>query len=457
MISTHSIAYNFICFRCFGMDLFTARLRVPNRGNGGHNSSSEHHSSLDFDQLEYNQASQLYSTQPMVLSLVYAEQIGNALKNLFDLQCWAQSVNITKVVEPCIYTSGGKVFQCSKVLVNPYTKFQDIFNISRWNQVSSVFHRSNLVSMNDFLRYASKKVTYVQIIFEKKNGCKSLVELADMDWFKLLENNGFRISTVCIKLPKSGLIADHVFQKKVFGTTNIFQPNTTIIFEEWHGLHPDGNFRLGLTELKCHRLPNALELVSIPPPQIVYSPNSIFSSLLRQQFYGYVDKFVSDYMHGEQYVVVMLRSERLEKSVLTSPHKLNKCAEGIMSDYNKALDQIKGTKTLLCTDTGNHGSRSLSWHVVARNLSLYLQDNLNLELSPKELDSALEKITKSDDSMLIAMLQSLIATRATCIVVVGGGVFQSMTMNTYAQRHEGHECYYFRSCDCNPHYISTVL
>lgn len=49
-------------------------------------------------------------TEPMALSLNYWEQTANGLRNIFDLQCWAESVNIHKVVEPSIKAAGSSVF-----------------------------------------------------------------------------------------------------------------------------------------------------------------------------------------------------------------------------------------------------------------------------------------------------------------------------------------------------------
>ena len=76
---------------------------------------------------------------------------------------------------------------------------------------------------------------------------------------------------------------------------------------------------------------------------------------------------------------------------------------------------------------------------------MHLQSNLKLELIGKQLDSALENITISKDSMLMALLQSHLVTRATCIVIVGGGSFQALTLSMYAKIHKWHECYFFKT------------
>ena len=399
-------------------------------------------------------SSQASLFQPMVLSIGYAEQMGNALQNLFDLQCWAKSVNITKVVEPCIHGNSKGVFYFSDQETS-CSKFRDLFNISRWNQISLILNRSVLVSRNDFFRYASRDVIYVQIIYNKNYMCKSLIKLADKNWFQVLKYNGFDISTVCLERPRNGLLTDDAFQREIFKSTHASKHNVTIIFEHWRGLG-NSSIRLKLAGTRCTRLLLSPYWVYTRPQSMKYFPNSLYSSLPAQQVLDYLDKFLSEYMHGMEYVAVMLRSEKIIQSVSLSSLKFSKCTESIMSDYMSALDRINGTKTLLFTDDGPYGSQSLSGKIIANNLSYYLQDNLKPELSPRELDSALVNMIKSNGSVIIALLQSLIVSRATCTIMIGGGTFQYMTMSMYAQNHRGHECYYFRTSNCRLSYIPTV-
>ena len=155
-------------------------------------------------------------------------------------------------------------------------------------------------------------------------------------------------------------------------------------------------------------------------------------------------------MHGEQYVV-MIRSEKLKPNLFHSP-KFEDCMERITSDYKRALDRINGTKTLVFTDSGKYGSHSMRRDNVDR-YSMYLQDHLDLELSLEQMDSALEDITRSKNSALMAYFQSGLAARANCVLFLGAGSFQRLTLGNYAYNHRGHECYYFRNEHCTPQYI----
>ena len=55
--------------------------------------------------------------------------------------------------------------------------------------------------------------------------------------------------------------------------------------------------------------------------------------------------------------------------------------------------------------------------------------------------------------MFIALLQSFVVARASCVVMVGGGTFQKLTLCMYAHSHKGHECYFFRKFECISVYL----
>ena len=401
------------------------------------------------DKRQFIQTSQQSLSQPMVLSSQIWEQTGMALKNLFDLQCWASSVNISQVLEPSICSNGKHVFGfgCQSDF-----NFRDFFDINYWNQMSLIRNNSILVS-NSLLQNAAKDVIYVQlkyVSFASSFKCKSLDKLAGHYWFTFFKKNGCNISTVCIELP----ISDSAFENKIFGSTDATQRNRTVIFSQWRGFNTGGIGRVQLPETRCGRSRATTGLVFTRPPAIEYPPFRLSPSLPSKQVIGYINRFLSEYIHGKPYVVVMIRSEKLKPNLFRSP-KFNNCMEGITSDYKRALDYMNGTKTLVFTDSGIYGSRSRKKDNVDR-YSQYLQDHLDPELSLKQMDSALEDITRSNDSVLMAFVQSSLAARANCVLFLGGGSFHRLTLSTYAYNHRGHECYYFRNKDCTPQYIETV-
>ena len=86
----------------------------------------------------------------------------------------------------------------------------------------------------------------------------------------------------------------------------------------------------------------------------------------------------------------------------------------------------------------------------------YVHDAINLTLNLSDVNSVLEEMTGSQDNMQIAVLHRQLMTHATCVVVVGGGVFQEQALNMYFYNHKGHECYTYRTKQCQPSYVSKV-
>ena len=214
---------------------------------------------------QFIQTSQQSLNQPMVLYLKMWEQMGMALKNLFDLQCWASTANISQVMEPSICSFGDHTFHfgCQSDF-----NFRDFFDINYWNQMSLIQNNSILVS-NSYLQNASKEVIYVQLKYIELHSwfkCNSLDELASEYWFRFFKRNGCNISTVCIEFP----ISDSAFQNKIFGSTDASQQNKTVIFEEWRGFKTSGHYRAEVIGIRCGKGPATTGLVINRPPAIEY-------------------------------------------------------------------------------------------------------------------------------------------------------------------------------------------
>ena len=392
--------------------------------------------------------------ESMILSMSYWEQTSNAMRNLFDLQCWASTVNITKVVEPAVFSLPGKTLHFSS---QPNATFRDYFDFSFWNSMASQLNQSILVSLETFLKYSYKDIIYVQLQFKKRDVCKSVEELAEAEWFRFLVSKNFHIKTTCIyvKFP----IPDDVLQVAIFSSFN-YSSLVSIFFEEWRGIGTK-TFRLRLKNSRCQagfsKLVNPhfkstehkkITYPSFPKTPVVYS----------KKILKYRDNFVSRYLQGTKYVAIMVRAEKLDYSVISSELNENSCIKEVLADKKNALSLAKARRTLFFTDVGVHGSSAWSYLIkkrsAASDFSRYLENSLDPFYSSEELNIQLERITKSNDSILIALLQSAVAASADAIVLVGGASFQIQTLNIYAHNHRGHEKYFLRDSQCVRKYIS---
>ena len=99
----------------------------------------------------------------------------------------------------------------------------------------------------------------------------------------------------------------------------------------------------------------------------------------------------------------------------------------------------------------------MKWNnTLALDFSRYVHNNIRLTLSLDRVNTLLEGLTGSKDSIQIAFLHQQLVARATCVVIVGGGGFQSHALNSYLHLHQGRECYSYRGHTCASSYIELV-
>ena len=382
---------------------------------------------------------------PMVLSEGFWEQTANGLKNLIDLQCWASSVGISMVVEPKVLNG---VFGFSKK--SNSMSFGDLFDLAHWNNASTWQNHSHLVPVEDFFRHAVRDMVYVYIKY-----ATAFSSWAFCPWFRHdflgLKAKGFRVARiVCIDLRHKPQHAMSVaeFRDAIFKDVG---PNVTVVFHEWRGIRADE--RVAINGSKCANCLGKLMSVSSKRPQ--NSPyNDLFPLVPSQRIHDYVETFTRKYLSGGHYVVVMLRSEKLNGSILSTPPKENPCIGEILSDWEEMRSSMNVTKSLFFSDTGKYGSVSL-YKPLAQNFSNYVYDKMRSHLAVDDVNSVLQVMTNSGDSVQMAILHQQLAARASCVLLVGQGSFQSHTLSIHA--HLRKECYVLRDGNCKRKISRIIL
>ncbi len=398
--------------------------------------------------------------EPMVLSLDYWEQTGNALDSLFDLQCWANSVGIDKVLQPTVKQVIESTFHFVANRKGSHFEFSDLFDIDHWNLMSVKRNNSPLTSMEYFVQHAIKEVLVVKIRYKDGGNCA----LDKTSKYKFLPEEGFRVVRIaCIdfnKVPSHGM-EQSVFQDLIFGNLN--PRNFTVLFDQWRGLWLIGEVtrRVDLTASsypQCLDRLSSVHYVRASEGKLettTYSPpNCTFPIVYSKRLHVLLDKFM-DHFHltGTRYIAVMLRTQVIRN---LQANDQNPIIRAILSDHQSLIEEHNISRTLFFSDVGKHGS--LQWSPdSAKSFSGYVYDQLDVNFTPDEMDAALEGITGSKDSVQIALLQRLIVARATCVVLAGGGTFQAQTLIRYLIAHKGQECYKFRlDPDFNLHYAKSV-
>ncbi len=397
--------------------------------------------------------------EPMALSLNYWEQTANAIMNLFDLQCWASTVSLSGVVEPSILRDWGSgVFHTLSEHSSRFT-FRNFFDLDHWNSMSLKYSVSPLVSLQDFLENAARDIVYVQVIYHRfdREYCRPLSSVAKSKWALFLRSKGFHLAkTVCINFSMNASMNEEEFREKIF--EGIDHP-VTVLFNRFRGISPLGKgARLVMTgplSGACARRLKNFD-TSIHPTTVRYTPiNSSSQIVPSKRIVEYVKRFISEKLSGERYIAVMLRTERL-KNLLPKKTESDTCASNVISDWEEMVAKNNIHKTLYFSDTENHGSLGWTDNRIATKFSRYIQNAMNLDLSVDQVNSIIEDMTGSKDSVQIAALHQQLVAHATCVVVVGGGRFQSQTLNMYFYNHRGQECYSYRDGFCNSSYVDQI-
>ena len=377
--------------------------------------------------------------EPMVMSLSYWEQSGSALSSLFDIQCWTHSVNIKKVVEPAIVYYKRSVFQFQYHQEIP---FSDYYDMEHWNNVSSSLNNSILVPQLKFFEESTREIVHVQLQFQDVK-CRPNKTIARKYWFKLLTKNGFKISTVCV--PTNTTMA--LFREKIFGTRAA--PDKSVLFDVWRGISSFRSFRLVLNGTKCVGGLSYMQTEHFHPlvSTIVFS---------KKVFSYYKSFLLSNNLVGKPYVVMMLRTERLYDTVLSSRRKRKVCLQEMMSDYHKMADRLNTSTVLVFTDSGSHGSATMrnffsfrDFFGVRKAFSKEVARRINPFINLESIGETLTKLTHSSDPVLLTLIESTVASNSEGLLLVGGGSFQMMTLNKYMENRQYKNLHYkFRQHDC---------
>ena len=372
--------------------------------------------------------------EPMVMSLSYWEQSGSALASLFDIQCWAHSVNITKVVEPAIISNQGSVLQFQYPQEIP---FSDCYDLEHWNNVSSSQRRSVLIPQSKFFKESLRNVVHVQLQFQHSK-CEPIKVISQRPWYKMFTKSGFSITTVCVPVNT----ATSILREKIFGTEVSLAPDKSVLFDEWRGISSSRPFRLLLKGTKC------VGGLSYIRTQQFRAPIStvLFSKKILSHYKSFL---LSKNLLGKPYVVVLIRTERLHDTVLSSKHKTKICLQEMMSDYHKMADSLNTSTVLVFTDSGPHGSATGRDIGVRKEFSEEVVRRIKPLIKLESIGETLTKLTHSSDPVLLTLIESTVASNSEGLLLVGGGSFQMMTLNKYMENRQYNNLHYkFREYDC---------
>ena len=365
-----------------------------------------------------------------VMAADYYEEATMASRNLFQLQCWAKSLDLS-VVKPVIQQSYLKT--TIDLMKRPdVPKFEDIFDYKDWEKFSKTASVSHLSSWEEFESEAPRDVIIANFIYPSlsdvrargnnvlpsqpgrfKQGCSS-------NWpgtkeLEYLKSKGFRvIRRVCFNFFYGDQLTVREFNSHLMGE----QPTSsvTVLMETWRGLGP---------------------------PQRVLLTDSVCMGVIVQEFVklssrlqGDAERYIREYLSNGDYIAVM---GRLGMSLLTISYKKGPivpfCLQETLAELSRFKQKCKVNQTFLSIDIGKYGAQKFRYSsqqaVLANDFDKFVSAVYGQSLNTRAWEETFEKVSSYRDAGYIAQLQKTIVSRARCILFVGGGAFQRHTYNLY--------------------------
>ena len=402
----------------------------------------------------------LQTSQGYVLTLDFTGQQIAGVRGIVSQQCWLGAFNLPMViVEPFIIDS--HMIHSTKLWGNAAQaqRFSDYFSLEDFNR-----HTTNpqVVKWEEFLQHAPRKIITVTIgnVFNK--GCLQYTEsmctsrLANHDLINRfvvgctqtskmndalyhLKARGFRhVKSVCLNCQDSEMVfTPDMVTRYIFGSHD--PSKVTLLINTW-------KFTVQLSP-QCQPSSSCGNFTSEVLAQRV-KPS--------QKLQTYSDRYISS-MHGSQTnipkIAIMIR---LEWYLIMQRNHILDTVETCLKKVVETFQNLTETKfhlgtraqALLALDIGRYGSDTFDSTLEKHNLSTEYYNSLMEQMKStvlklyggeqtfEEWEDTFQNATgDTEDRGLVAALQITIASKADCLVLMGGGHFQQIALQYYIQQH----------------------
>ena len=389
--------------------------------------------------------------------LYLAGQQASGVQALINLQCQVHTLGLPVVLlEPVMVLNKFKAVPLveydasGRPLPNRVVRFGDLFDLDIFNNYSRLVHYAPLLRRDAFFANAPKKIVLVNLYQGEVRESPPLTRL----WPQLDTPTGGCFDPLTSKfgsdtryqagqLVREGFCIVKVVEFRVIGRGQgrIFteselkksilgdMPYTsfTLVFNLWMP-----KFVLsGAKGQKCINAGYYSAKGQIQPS----------NHLLANAKY-YKEHFLNS---TQKYLALMIRSEHLY-SLASRPRSdlsVRKCLNDAVDKVKHLQNKRSFGKPFVTLDIGRYGSKSI--RRVGRGrlrsdmeyISKLLSSVQYGQWSMREWENSFSEATGGiEDSSYIAALQRTLASKAECLVLVGGGMFQELTMRKYMESHE---------------------
>ena len=400
-----------------------------------------------------------------VTVLRYSGQQGSGIKALKSLQCWASTLSVPMIIlEPTIVsgalvsdiTSTGTSNNSSHITLN------NLWDTSFFNKVARENNLAQLATRDYFFEHASKKIVLVlmewatrsvpekerqvkvlwpEITHTRSNQCLD-PQKAPSGWHKHIRSFSMEAGYCIVKVVQAPFSAA---RRKIFSQ----EEARDAIYGSWSPIEVTTVFTLWREGWYTPLTSNTTNIPECPTTNL-YKPS--------QKILDRVKWYERQFLGGKAALSIMFRLERMVE-FLHGSHQMDidKCLTEViaLSDTVGKQHDPKFSKPFVTLDFGDSGS--ISWATTTSHFGLNLTDLIaktkktlstifNGEWSYKTWESNLNHAAEGNTNPgYIAALQRTIASRSKCLILVGGGHFQSIALNDYLRDHpdKSQQCVHF--------------
>ena len=394
-----------------------------------------------------------------VMTLEYTGQQVAGLRALMSQQCWISSFDLPlAIVEPF---SSNSLLCHSHQLWNNHLQgkttvlFRDLFDIYHFNEHSYGAGNPVLVSWEEFLQNAPRKVVLVTIedihhpgclVFHHEDMCKTKADNPsnkifsgcnrtdiDLQTLSFLRHQNFHVvRNVCIRCSEAmtsvtpNIITRHIFKHDA--------KDVTVIFNKWR-------FSMKVTK-GCKKVEICNEKTTLPHRMIE-------SKRLDDD----ANWYLKNYFNSKVVISIMIRVEWHFITNRNAQHGRNDaviCLEDVLKAVAEVQRGFAGNtiSSFVSMDVGTYGSGTFEHTIKKTNTSksVFTDVLTHARQFVQELYRGTWTFNDWEESFLtipgiladkgyIATLQRTIASKGDCLILMGGGHFQYMALQTYLSRH----------------------
>lgn len=352
----------------------------------------------------------------------YMGQQGVGVKALTALQCWASRTNLpVAIVEPAISDSvlTGDILHASMSLA-------DLFDLDHFNAVSRYAGYPEVIRKKIYLEQSVKNIILVSFeigahfeqVWPKNTSAEECYTNLKQDQFLKSVVKGADYCIVKVVVVNNRMLAAQVFRDIVGKWSHT---SVTIIFRKFGPWFSQENGE------KCLSISHDNYMNALYHPSV---------RVLRD-----VEKYKELYLNPGNPVAVMMRVEHT-----VNTFSLGKCLDDLVNVTKSAQGGgVQDNMPMMAVDFGKYGSNSWNWYVKAndnvkkaaiRDSKDALQVILKNKMSFEDWEDTFTRVTGDKvNAGYMAAVQRTIASRAECLVLMGGGDFQELVLRDYLEFH----------------------